>query len=100
MRLTIVVNARANRYDVYIGRGSKWGNPFATRQGPGVTKIVATREIAVQSYREWLPQQPTLMAQLGELRGKVLGCPGCVPDIQPCHGHVLAELADAIGATS
>lgn len=57
--------------------------------------MVATREEAVERYRTWLPQQPHLMAQLHELRGKVLGCPGCVPDIQPCHGHVLAEFADA-----
>ena len=25
---TVVVNRRKETFDVYIGRGSKWGNPF------------------------------------------------------------------------
>jgi hypothetical protein len=36
--------------------------------------------------------QPELMAALGEIRGKVLGC-WCKP--AACHGDVLARLADA-----
>jgi hypothetical protein len=39
--------------------------------------------------------QPALIAALGELRGKVLGC-WCKPAL--CHGDVLAEFADAVTA--
>ena len=26
--MTTVVNLKKDTYDIYIGRGSKWGNPF------------------------------------------------------------------------
>ena len=77
-----VVNKRTSSYDVYIGRPSKWGNPFAIgRDG--------SREEVIKKYREWIQKQPELMATLPELRGKVLGC-WCAP--LPCHGRVLVEL--------
>lgn len=81
---TRAVNSRHERGDVYIGRPSKWGNPF--RIGPD-----GTREEVVAKYRAWLLKQPHLLAALPELRGKTLGC-WCAP--QACHGDVLAELAN------
>ena len=82
---TRVVNRRAEPHDVYIGRGSIWGNPF---------KIGAdgTREEVIAKYRDRLLASPTLLAQLPTLRGKTLGC-YCKP--AACHGDVLAELAEA-----
>ena len=83
---TIVINVRlTNNYDVYIGRGSPWGNPFHIG-------VDGTREEVIQKYREWLLQQPHLMAKLPELQGLALGC-WCKP--LPCHGDVLAKLADS-----
>lgn len=80
-----VVHCKRDPHDVYIGRPSKWGNPFAIgRDG--------TRDEVVAKYREWVQQQPELMAALPELRGKVLGC-WCSP--KACHGDVLLELANA-----
>jgi hypothetical protein len=68
---------------VYVGRPSKWGNPFAIgRDG--------TRDEVIAKYRAWLMQQPALLAQLPELRGKNLVC-WCAP--QRCHADVLAEFA-------
>jgi hypothetical protein len=93
---TLVVNARVNRYDVYIGRPSKWSNPYSHLPYSSARYIVRSREEAIAMYREWLPTQRELMTALHELKGKRLGCPGCNPDIQPCHGHILAELADAL----
>jgi hypothetical protein len=49
------------------------------------------REQVIALYREWLPRQTELMRRLPELQGKVLGC-FCAP--LPCHGDVLAELAN------
>ena len=80
---TRVVHCRKSKYDVYIGRPSKWGNPFKLEEGQD-------RAAVILRYREWLMEQTELLAALPELRGKVLGC-WCKP--QSCHGDVLAELA-------
>jgi hypothetical protein len=79
-----VVHCRRAPYDVYIGRPSKWGNPFVVgRDG--------TRKAVIAKYRAWLLRQPELLAAVvPELQGKVLGC-WCTP--LPCHGDVLAALA-------
>ena len=49
--------------------------------------------MAIRKYREWIKTQPHLLAQLKDLKGKVLGC-WCKP--RACHGDVLAEMADAL----
>ena len=81
---TKVVHCRKAKHDVYIGRPSKWGNPFKLKKGD-------CREDVIARYREWLLMQSELIADLEELKGKVLGC-WCKP--LSCHGDVLAELAD------
>ena len=93
MSETRVVNKYKEPYDIYIGRGSKWGNPF-THISDKKTKaefIVDTREQAIESYRNWLLTQHHLLGDLHELRGKTLGC-SCKP--KSCHGDVLVELVD------
>lgn len=82
--VTRVVHCKRDRYDVYIGRPSKWGNPFKLTSE-------SARGSTLERYEAWLREQPHLMAAIGELRGKVLGC-WCAP--RPCHGDVLARLAD------
>ncbi len=77
--------------DVYIGRPSKWGNPFSHLTGTLAEYKVSSREEAIDKYREWILQQPELMACLPELQGKTLVC-WCSP--QACHGEVLAEMVD------
>ncbi len=68
---------------VYIGRGSKWGNPFKIgRDG--------SREEVIKKYENYIMNKPELLAGLHELRGKTLGC-YCKP--AACHGDVLARLA-------
>lgn len=88
-----VVHCKREPYDVYIGRPSKWGNPFshlADATSKGLTKV-PTREDAVANYEAWIVTQHDLMAALPELRGKTLGC-WCSP--RPCHGDVLVRLAN------
>ncbi|MEW6663042.1 MAG: DUF4326 domain-containing protein [Bacillota bacterium] len=69
---------------VYIGRPSKWGNPFIIgRDG--------TREEVINKYESWILKQPELMTSLHELRGKTLVC-FCKP--KPCHGDVLIKLIE------
>lgn len=91
--LTKVVNKYKEPYDVYIGRGSKWGNPF-THIKDRKTKaefIVKSREESIEKYRQWILSQPNLLNDIHELKGKTLGC-FCKP--KSCHGDVLAELAN------
>lgn len=88
-----VVHCKKEPYDVYIGRPSKWGNPFTHKQdGKTLAKhIVGSRGEAVEAYREWITNGDGkhLMNDLHELKGKVLGC-WCKP--LSCHGDILAEL--------
>lgn len=72
---------------VYIGRPSKWGNPFVIgRDGD--------RDAVIAKYRRWIRTKPKLMASLHELRGRDLVC-FCAP--QPCHGDVLLALVEELG---
>lgn len=83
-----VVNSRREPFDQFIGRPSQWQNPFHI--GPD-----GTREQVVAKYRDWLIRQPTLLRDIHRLRGAVLGC-RCAP--LPCHGDVLADLANTLGS--
>lgn len=90
-KTTIVNKYHKIPYDVYIGRGSVWGNPFSHMENTKAEFKVATREEAVEKYREWIITQPQLLRRLPELKGKVLGC-FCKPKV--CHGDVLVELIE------
>lgn len=80
-----VVHCKREPYDVYIGRPSKWGNPYKI-------KDFECRERCIDLYKQWLLTNEKLMSQIGELKGKTLGC-WCAP--LACHGDVLAKLAEA-----
>ena len=88
--MTKVVHCKKEKFDVYIGRPSKWGNPFTFKQGTIAEFVVPKDEVLIR-YEAWLKQQPELMGSLHELKGKTLGC-WCHP--KPCHGDILARLAD------
>lgn len=89
---TTVVHCKREPYDVYIGRPSKWGNPFSHLEESAARYRVVTRDDAVQAYYEWIVgERLDLLDQLDELRDKILGC-WCHP--QACHGDILAKLAD------
>jgi len=92
---TKVVHCKKEPYDIYIGRPSKWGNPF-THIKDRTTKaefIVEDREASIKAHKEWITNGDGkyLLKDIHELRGKVLGC-WCKP--KSCHGDTLAELAD------
>lgn len=96
---------------VYVGRPTKWGNPFGFIESePG------HREESVETYREWLlsgirdepsrtgyfagaldavagyPGRTAAVEGLAELCGKDLAC-WCPLD-KACHADVLLELAN------
>lgn len=71
---------------VYVGRGSKWGNPF--RAG-----IDGNRTQVITLYEEWLLKQSGLMAEIHLLAGLNLAC-WCKP--YPCHAEVIQKLANQL----
>ena len=83
--LARVVNLSKEDCDVYIGRPSKWGNPYKLgRDG--------TRFEVILKYRAYVTEQiDNGVLDISELQGKRLGC-YCAP--KACHGDVLTELAN------
>lgn len=86
-----VVNSKAEPYDVYIGRPSKWGNPFSHLKSELAEYRVHNRHDSIQKYAHWIIYQEELLDDIHELDGKVLGC-FCDPE--PCHGSILSLLAE------
>lgn len=93
--LTTVVNKRTSDFDIYIGRGSRWGNPYSHMEGTQAREVVATRAEAIERYRIDLWNDictgKITLEDLSELCDKRLGC-FCAP--LPCHGDVLAVAAE------
>ena len=91
---------------VYVGRPSRWGNPWrikdavAAGYGDG-------RSMAAHAFREWLNGNPEwlsgdldhrrqrILNEVPALRGRDLAC--FCPEGQPCHADVLLELANRDG---
>lgn len=98
-------------YDIYIGRCDRcqygtglhnphchpsagpsiWGNPYSHKPGTLALYQVATVELAITAYRQYLLESPHLLEQLPILTGKILGC-WCWP--KPCHGQVILSMLD------
>ena len=92
---TMILNRRTDRprpRQVYIGRPSRWGNPFRLTAGVNRIRVIAL-------YRADLVRRLRIgrvtRAELAELNGRPLVC-WCAP--LACHGHVLLA-ASAWAAT-
>lgn len=102
---TRVVNIRREPYDVYIGRpghgeAGPFGNPIrAGQRCPQCAKIHEDRASVIACYETWLRWRvrvdPEFRAAVRGLAGLRLGC-FCAP--LPCHGDVLAVVADELAA--
>ncbi|MEU1449880.1 DUF4326 domain-containing protein [Streptomyces mirabilis] len=95
----------------YVGRGTRWGNPYTVTQcGPthavlnetgsvifGSKSETEARRVAVDWYRAWFSSQPDLAAAVRQqLAGRDLMCWCPLPEPgQPdhCHAAVLLDLA-------
>jgi hypothetical protein len=84
---------------IYVGRPSRWGNPFRIWGQSGAGAHAYTRHEAVSLYAIWLDQETQRRWILGEdflrpLRGaKGLSC-YCRPEDE-CHADVLRARAEA-----
>ncbi len=89
-----VVNLNKESYDVFIGRGSMWGNPFKIGKD-------GTRSEVIEKYRDWITnsmdeEARKIRSLVHTLRGKTLGC-YCKP--KACHGDILMDMAEATSLT-
>lgn len=73
---------------IYIGRSSKFGNPYHMREDGGDH----SRAESISRYRVWfrakVQTDPEFREAVEELRGETLGC-WCRPS--PCHGDIIVE---------
>lgn len=85
---------------IYVGRPSKWGNPFTIAFcmswfGLSVPKA---REQSIELFRQWLSDELApgwtnkIPPPLAELRGKDLACWCNLSD--SCHADILLEIAN------
>lgn len=88
-----LVHCKKEDYDIYIGRPSKWGNPFSHKDGTKADYKTESREDAVYSYLKYITLGTgfNLLYDLDELRGKTIAC-WCSPKL--CHGNVLLDLVE------
>lgn len=85
---------------VYVGRPTKWGNPFEQDYISDSYNEQDTKYLAAWLFRDWMekkiqkfiPQRNKILLNILELRGKDLAC--WCPLNQPCHADVLLELAN------
>jgi hypothetical protein len=86
-----VVNS-GKPYDVYIGRPSKYGNPWSHLDGTLAEFKVDIRTESIEKYEQWIRSNPNMISMIKkELKGKILKC-FCSPKL--CHGHILAWIAN------
>ena len=86
MALTTVVNIKTGMdCDVYIGRGSLFGNPY--RIGRNGNRKEVVKKYKIYFYKK-IRTNPKFKHAVLKLKGKRLGC-FCWPSL--CHGDVIVE---------
>lgn len=81
---TKIVNKYKEAFDVYIGRGSLFGNPFPIKNGQSRSNVIAM-------YKVWFYRQLKnirFRVEVEKLKGKTLAC-FCKP--LSCHGDIIVE---------
>jgi hypothetical protein len=85
MTKTNVVNLRKNKYDVYIGRGSLFGNPFKIGRDGNRTDVI--KKYHAYFYKK-IETNKKFRKAVRELKNKTLGC-YCKPF--DCHGDLIVD---------
>ena len=92
VKIATVINIdRGEDFDVYIGRGSGFGNPYAIGFDGDREDVI--RKFKYDFDRDYLKEGAAVKEKLKKLRGKRLGC-HCKPD--PCHGDILVEYLNSL----
>lgn len=92
LKLATVANKdRGEPFDVYIGRGTVWGNPYPI--GPAGDREEVLRMYRYDFDRRLLTFFENEDSNVSKIRGKVLGC-HCKP--AACHGDILADYVNSL----
>jgi hypothetical protein len=79
---------------VYVGRPTKWGNPFKVGEMSPYGTIIEDKRHAASIFGGFAPINEKLVAAArAELRGKDLAC-WCRLD-EKCHADILLEIANS-----
>lgn len=90
--LTLVVNKdRGDVFDVYIGRGTIWGNPYQIG-------IDGDRDEVIRKYKydfdkKYLKPFEKIEENITKIQGKIIAC-HCKP--YACHGDIIADYINSI----
>jgi len=94
------VHHRKEPYDIFIGRPSKWSNPFSNKLNSNARYKTKSRKESVEKHKEWLinGDGQYLLKDLHELKGKILGCwcdngSGSTKN-KTCHGDIIVKLVN------
>lgn len=86
--ISVLNRHHGKAYDVYIGRGTPFGNPFPITPSED-------RNTVLRKFEDYLNvkagSDPDFMKKLMALQGKKLAC-SCAP--LPCHGHVIESFVE------
>lgn len=92
--VTSVVNKdRGDDFDVYIGRGTPWGNPYPVGKQEGQYERSESIELFRRHFETVVLPDPSLRKGLLGLRGLRLAC-HCKP--LACHGDVIAGYLNSL----
>jgi hypothetical protein len=85
--------------DVYIGRGSIFGNPYSSKNGTKAQFIVASKSEAIASYKKYFDERirvdEEFKSAVESLRGRDVNLV-CFCKPSPCHGDVIKEYLDEV----
>lgn len=96
---TCVVNIQHGPCDVYVGRGSPFGNPYAMGIDGDRAEVI---RLFTAYFHERLKRDPAWKAKVDALKGKKLGCHCAFHDgfhgELRCHGQVIAGYLEGVAA--
>lgn len=76
---------------IYIGRPSKYGNPYSSKES-NIAENVGSKEESIEKYEEYIDQHPEIIDSLiKELKENVVYKLGCWCKPSNCHGDVLVK---------
>ena len=77
---------------VYVGRPTKWGNPYSHQNNTLAEFKVDSKAEAIEAFRDMVRADPEFQIEIVlALSGKDLVC-FCAP--RPCHADILLEIAN------
>ncbi|ELY3731976.1 DUF4326 domain-containing protein [Cronobacter sakazakii] len=92
LNLTLVVNKdKGEKFDVYIGRGTIWGNPYQIGVDGDRDEVI--RKFKYDFDKGFLKPFDNIEKNFSALKGKVIAC-HCKP--YACHGDIIADYINSL----